>query len=53
VPHLTETRMKERGARYRRGLPFMSHAVVDGRLVTGQNPGSTKEVAREVIALLA
>jgi putative intracellular protease/amidase len=53
VPYLTETRMKERGAKYRRGLPFMSHAVVDGRLVTGQNPGSTKEVAREVIALLA
>lgn len=52
VPYLTETRMKERGARYERGLPFRSHAVVDGRLVTGQNPSSTKAVAREVVALL-
>lgn len=52
VPYLTETRMKERGAKYERGLPFMSHAVVDGRLVTGQNPSSTKAVAREVVALL-
>jgi putative intracellular protease/amidase len=52
VPYLTETKMKERGAKYRRGLPFMAHAVVDGRLVTGQNPGSTKKVAQEVVALL-
>jgi putative intracellular protease/amidase len=53
VPYLTETRMKERGAKYRRGLPFMAHAVVDSRLVTGQNPGSTKKVAQEVVALLS
>jgi putative intracellular protease/amidase len=52
VPYLTETRMKERGANYSRGLPFMAHAVVDGRLVTGQNPGSTKKVAQEVVTLL-
>ena len=52
VPYLTETRMRERGATYRRGLPFTAHAVVDGRLVTGQNPGSTKKVAQRVVALL-
>ncbi len=52
VPYLTETKLKERGAKYRRGLPFTAHAVVDGRLVTGQNPGSTKKVAQEVVALL-
>lgn len=52
VPYLTETRMKERGASYDRGLPFLSHVVVDGRLVTGQNPGSAKRVAREMVELL-
>jgi putative intracellular protease/amidase len=52
VPYLTETRMRERGARYSRSLPFTAHAVVDGRLVTGQNPSSTKKVAQEVVALL-
>lgn len=44
--------MKERGANYRRGIPFRSYAVVDGRLVTGQNPGSTRMVAREIVTLL-
>ena len=52
LPYLTESRMRERGADYERGLPFSSHVVVDGRLITGQNPGSTKKVAREVVALL-
>jgi putative intracellular protease/amidase len=53
VPFLTESELRKRGARYERGLPFLSHVVVSGRLVTGQNPGSTKGVAREVAALLA
>lgn len=33
-------------------LPFVSYAVADGKLVTGQNPGSAKETARKVAALL-
>jgi putative intracellular protease/amidase len=52
VPFLTESRLKERGGKYHRGLPFMSHVVVSDRLVTGQNPRSTKAVARKVIELL-
>lgn len=53
VPYNVEERMKERGARYSKAvLPFVSNAVVDGRLVTGQNPGSAKETAAKVAALL-
>ncbi|GAA3491412.1 MULTISPECIES: type 1 glutamine amidotransferase domain-containing protein [Streptomyces] len=53
VPYNIEERMKERGARYSKALlPFVSHTVVDGRLVTGQNPGSAKETAAKVAALL-
>jgi putative intracellular protease/amidase len=52
VPFLTEDKMKERGAEYRRGLPFLPHVEVSERLVTGQNPMSTKAVAREVLRLL-
>lgn len=53
VPYNVEQRMKDRGARYSKALlPFVSHAVVDGRLVTGQNPGSAKETAAKVAALL-
>lgn len=53
VPYNVEERMKERGARYSKALlPFVSNVVVDGRLVTGQNPGSAKDTAAEVAALL-
>lgn len=53
VPYNVEERMKERDARYSKALlPFVSNTVVDGRLVTGQNPGSAKETATKVAALL-
>jgi len=53
VPYDVEAQMKERGARYSKALlPFVSNTVVDGRLVTGQNPGSAKETAMRVAALL-
>ncbi len=52
VPFLLQTEMKKRGARYHRGFPFASHVEVDGRLVTGQNPKSTRAVAQKVVALL-
>ncbi len=53
VPFLTESMMRERGGEYIRGLPFMSHVIASERLVTGQNPRSTKAVARKVVALLS
>ncbi|MGW4719050.1 type 1 glutamine amidotransferase domain-containing protein [Nocardia sp. NPDC004260] len=53
VPYNAEDEMKKRGARYEKGkLPYFSYAVVDGNLVTGQNPGSAKETAKKVAALL-
>lgn len=53
VPYNAEKRAKERGALYEKAkLPFVSYAVVDGNLVTGQNPGSAKETAKKVAALL-
>ncbi|GAB11211.1 ThiJ/PfpI family protein [Gordonia araii NBRC 100433] len=53
VPYNAEEEMKKRGALYEKAkLPFVSYAVVDGNLVTGQNPGSAKETAQKVAALL-
>jgi putative intracellular protease/amidase len=53
VPYNAEAEMKRRGARYGKALiPFSSHVVTDGRLVTGQNPGSAKATARAVVAAL-
>ncbi|MDK8875014.1 type 1 glutamine amidotransferase domain-containing protein [Paracoccus sp. SSJ] len=53
MPYDAEAEMKRRGARYGKALlPFVSHVVTDGRLVTGQNPGSAKAIARQVARLL-
>jgi len=53
IPYNAEEEMKKRGALYVKAvLPFVSHVVVDGRLVTGQNPFSAKATAKEVAALL-
>jgi putative intracellular protease/amidase len=54
VPYNAEAEMKQRGARYEKGLiPFAPYVVVDGRLVTGQNPGSAKATARKIVSVLA
>jgi len=53
VPYNAEEEMKRRGARFEKALlPFVPKAVVDGRLVTGQNPQSAKVTAEKVVALL-
>ncbi len=53
VPYNVEERIQERGAHYSKALlPFVSNTVVDGTLVTGQNPGSARETATKVAALL-
>ena len=53
MPYNAEAEMKRRGARYEKAfLPFVSHAIADGRLVTGQNPWSAKATAGKVAALL-
>jgi putative intracellular protease/amidase len=53
VPYNAEDEMKKRGAHYEKAkIPFVSHTVTDGRLVTGQNPGSAKATAEKVVALL-
>lgn len=53
VPYNVEEEMKKRGALYEKGLiPFTSYVVADGRLVTGQNPGSAKATAKKVVEVL-
>lgn len=52
VPYLLETRLRELGAVLETGPAWTSRVVVDGRLVTGQNPQSSVDTARQVLALL-
>jgi putative intracellular protease/amidase len=51
VPFLVEDVLKESGAQYLRGDDWAAFVVVDGNLVTGQNPASAKGVARELLVL--
>lgn len=49
VPYNAEQRARERGADYRKAiLPYVPYTVVDGTLVTGQNPASAKATAKRV-----
>ncbi len=53
VPFLLETEIVEQGGTYSRRANFTPHVVVDGMLVTGQNPPSSKDTADEIIRLLS
>ncbi|MDM1555983.1 type 1 glutamine amidotransferase domain-containing protein [Chryseobacterium indologenes] len=49
VPFNLEAAIREKGADLKKALiPMTSHVVVDGNLITGQNPFSSKEMARVV-----
>jgi putative intracellular protease/amidase len=52
VPFLLEDELKKLGGKYERGEDWKSHTVVDGLLVTGQNPGSSEEAAQRLMSLL-
>lgn len=53
VPFDGEQALKDRGASYQKAkVPFVSYAVADGNLVTGQNPASARKTARRVAAVL-
>ncbi len=52
VPFLVEDMLKANGATYQKGDDWAPFVVTDGRLVTGQNPASSEEAARKLLALL-
>jgi putative intracellular protease/amidase len=53
VPFLVEDELKRLGGRYEKVEDWQSFAIVDGRLVTGQNPASSKAAAQALLKLLA
>jgi putative intracellular protease/amidase len=52
VPFLVEDELKRIGGLYEKAKDWESHAVVDGRLVTGQNPASSTAAAQSLLKLL-
>jgi putative intracellular protease/amidase len=49
VPFLIEDEFKAQGGLYEKGPDWAPYLVVDGRLVTGQNPASSEVVAKELL----
>ena len=56
MPFLLETKLIEHGAKYSKAENWAEHVVVDGRIVTGQNPRSGslagKKLAELVLAMV-
>ena len=52
VPFLVEDELKKIGARYEKAPDWESFAIVDGRLVTGQNPASSTAAAHALLKVV-
>jgi len=52
VPFLVEDMLKANGGLYEKGPDWRSYVVVDGKLITGQNPASSEVAAKELLKLL-
>lgn len=53
VPFLLETELRALGAEFVAAENFQTNVVVDGRLVTGQNPASAEKSAEAIVGLLS
>lgn len=52
VPFMLETRLREQGGIFSKGEKFSSYVVVDGNLITGQNPPSSKATVKALIQFI-
>ena len=52
VPFLVEDMLKANGGDYSKGADWSSYVLTDGKLVTGQNPASSREAAEALLKLL-
>lgn len=50
VPFLIEDEFKALGATYEKGADWGPFVVVDGKLITGQNPASSEDAAKALLA---
>ena len=53
VPFLVEDSLKQNGGVYSKTQDWQPYAVVDGNLITGQNPASSEEAAKALLSRLA
>ncbi len=53
VPFMLETTLRQQGAKISTGADFAPHVIIDGHLLTGQNPKSSAPLAEAVIKALS
>ena len=53
VPFLVENELKKVGGLYEKAADWESFAIVDGRIVTGQNPASSTAAAKALLGVVA
>lgn len=49
VPFLLESKLRERGGKFEAGKNWADQVVVDGRLITGQNPQSASHLGKTIV----
>ncbi|SDH85827.1 Putative intracellular protease/amidase [Alteribacillus persepolensis] len=52
MPFMLESTLREKGADFQQGEKWTDYSVADGRLVTGQNPQSSRSTAEKVVEAL-
>jgi len=52
VPFLVEDELKRLGGQYEKAADWESFVIMDGRLITGQNPASSEAAAKALMKLL-
>lgn len=53
MPFLLESRLRELGAKFEKAPNWQDYVIVDGQLITGQNPQSSASTAKAVIKALS
>ena len=53
VPFLVEDELKRVGGLYEKAADWQSFAIIDGRLITGQNPASSTAAAQALLTVLS
>lgn len=52
IPFLLEDKIQELGGKFEKTDPYKPYVVVDGKLITGQNPASAAPIGNAILKAL-
>jgi putative intracellular protease/amidase len=53
VPFLVEDELKAKGGLYSKAADWAPYVVIDGKMITGQNPASSGPAAKALLEMMA